>query len=363
MTKKSFAAAAALAACGIASAQTTVQLFGVVDAAIQHGTGSIASKSSLGSAGNKGSRIGLRGTEDLGGGQWAGFWLEAGINNDNGTGTDNNTNNQASGAIASGQGLSFNRRSTLSLGGAWGELRAGRDYSLQYLNLMQYDPVDANGVGTPVNVTNIITGPTAKRASNQVTYYSPTVAGFFGQLQYYFGENASNAANSDEGTGYSARLGYGRSKWEVAAATSKTKIRAGDSKQSNVGGFYDFGVAKLLANYSHDEGLIQAGAAAGQPSAARANGWAVSAMIPHGNGTFRAGYSKYKVDVDGPLLRDPEAKKWTAGYIYKLSERTAAYGTYAHVSNKGGWNTALLGAATAADQGSSGYELGLRHIF
>jgi predicted porin len=218
-------------------------------------------------------------------------------------------------------------------------------------------------VGQAVNITNIITGPTARRASNQVTYFSPKLAGFFGQAQYYFGENASNATNKDDGTGYAVRVGYGQGPWEVAAATSKTKYLLGDSKQSNIGGFYDFKLAKVLANYSHDEGLIQANAAPGAQSRAKANGWSLGTIVPWGNNEFRAAYSKYKVDVSGSLLNDPEAKKWMLSYIYNFSKRTAAYGTYAHVSNSGGWNTALNGAITGANQSSSGYELGLRHSF
>ena len=77
-----------------------------------------------------GSRLGFRGTEDLGGGLNASFWLEAGLNNDNGTGASTSTNNSTSTsqAGASGsQGLTFNRRSTVSLASTWGELRLGRD--------------------------------------------------------------------------------------------------------------------------------------------------------------------------------------------------------------------------------------------
>jgi predicted porin len=363
MIRKTLIAFAALAACGIASAQSNVQLFGVVDAAIQHGSGSIASKSSLGNSGLNNSRLGVRGTEDLGGGLWAGFWLESGINSDNGTGQDDNTNNQASGAVASGNGLVFNRRSTVSLGGPWGEVRAGRDYSLQYMNLLTYDPTGASGVGTGVNLTNIITGPTARRASNQVTYFSPKFGGFFGQAQYYLGENASNAPNKDDGSGYSLRAGYGQGAWELAAATSKTKYLSGDSKQSNIGGSYDFKLAKVMANYSHDEGLIQASAAPVGLSRAKANGWLLGTSVPWGNNEFRAAYSKYDVDVKGALLNDPEAKKWMLSYIYNFSKRTAAYGTYARVSNSGGWTTALNGAITGPNESSSGYEVGLRHSF
>ena len=85
--KKSLITLAVLAASGAASAQSSVTLFGVVDATVRYvdaGTG--GSVWSLTNSGYQGSRLGFRGTEDLGGGLSTSFWLEAGVNNDNGTG-------------------------------------------------------------------------------------------------------------------------------------------------------------------------------------------------------------------------------------------------------------------------------------
>lgn len=359
--RNSLVAAATLAACGLASAQSAVQLFGVVDVALQHGTGSVADKTQLGNSGLTTSRLGFRGTEDLGGGQWAGFWLEAGVNADNGSGVGTNTNNQASGSTSGTQGLQFNRRSTVSLGGAWGELRVGRDFTPQYHNL-GYEPTGATGVGTAVNATNIITGSTNTRASNAISYFMPTINGFFGQAQYYMGENASNAANDNDGNGAGVRVGYRGGNYEVAVATSRTKYALGDSKQSNIGGFYDFGVAKLLANYSHDEGLVQLPSAGGQ-QLAKGKGFSLGTSVPLGNSELRAGYSRYKVDMQSAGQDEPTAKKLMASYVYNLSKRTAVYGTVARVTNSGGSTTALLGAVTAANDNSNGFETGIRHTF
>ncbi|MDB5861414.1 MAG: gram-negative porin family protein [Ramlibacter sp.] len=366
MASKTLIAGMAFAACGLASAQTSLTLFGVVDAAVQHGSGSIANRNQLGSGGLNASRLGFRGTEQLTGGMWAGFWLEAGLNEDNGTGTLTNTNNQASGAPASlngAQGMTFSRRSTVSLGGDWGEIRVGRDYTPQYMNIKVYDPTDAVGVGTAVNVTNIITGPTSQRASNTVTYFSPKVGGFFGEVQYYFGENASNAANKDDGNGGGIRVGYGSGPIEFAVATSRTDYLAGNSRQSNVGGQYDFGFAKVLANYSRDEGLVQVAAAPVPLATAKAKGWSLGAIIPHGSNEFKLGYSRYSIDVVDPAFADPQATKFMASWNYRFSKRTAVYTTVAHVRTRGGSATALLGAVTGPNENSAGYEVGLRHSF
>ncbi|MGD9760499.1 MAG: porin, partial [Comamonas sp.] len=107
---------------GAASAQSKVELFGVVDVGVAHLGGSGASKTGLSTGGANISRLGFRGTEDLGGGLKAGFWLEAGLDVDSGAGK------------ATGGGLNFNRRSTVSLMGNWGEVRLGRDDSATFLN-------------------------------------------------------------------------------------------------------------------------------------------------------------------------------------------------------------------------------------
>jgi predicted porin len=80
----------------------------------------------------------------------ASFWLEAGVNNDNGSG-QNTVQNSGTGASAfsgSGGGLTFNRRSTVSLSGGWGEVRIGRDYTPSFWNLTVFDPFGTNGSGT-----------------------------------------------------------------------------------------------------------------------------------------------------------------------------------------------------------------------
>jgi predicted porin len=363
LATKAIVGAAALAACGIAAAQSSMTVFGVVDAALQRTTGSISDKTQLGNSGLDISRIGFRGREDLGGGLWASFWLEAGIQNDTGQGVASNSNNQASGGapdgMNGGQGLTFNRRSTVSLGGPWGEIRLGRDFSTQYLNLL-YDATAAVGLGTPVNVTNIITGVTFQRVSNAISYISPTYAGFSGQAQVYLGENASNKDNKDDGRGAGLRIAYASGPLAVAATTSRTQYLAGDSRQSNIGGSYDLGVVKLFANYSQDRGLVQA---AGALQAAKARGWAASASYPFGSNELRATYSEYRIDMTDPGLEDPRARKLAASWVYSLSKRTAVYGTVAHVTNSGGSSTALLGATTGPNQSSTGYEAGIRHSF
>ncbi|MEO7640370.1 MAG: porin [Ramlibacter sp.] len=350
--KKSLIALAVLAAAGAASAQSSVTLFGVVDATLAFGKGSITDRTQLTNSGYNSSRLGFRGTEDLGGGMSASFWLEAGVNNDNGEGAATNTNNQASGAgaaVAGRQGLTFNRRSTVSLGGGWGEVRLGRDYSPQFWNLTVFDPFGTNGVGTTQTLNSIITGVTAVRTSNSIGYFLPgNLGGFYGQVQYYLGENLDNAANDKDGNGLGARFGYAAGPVNVALGLSRTKYLAGDVKQNNLGFQWDFGVAKLQSHISKDRN----GGTDGK-------GFLVGGLVPVGAGEIRVAYSQYKVDLPG----DPKSRKIALGYVHNLSKRTAVYTTYARVRNSGGAASALNGSSTAANSSSSGFDFGVRHSF
>ncbi len=366
--KKSLIALAVLATAGVASAQSSVTLFGIVDATLSHGTGSISNKTQLTNSGYNSSRLGFRGTEDLGGGMSASFWLEAGLSNDNGTGVATNTNNQASGATGGATGLVFNRRSTVSLAGGWGEVRLGRDYTPQFWNLTVFDPFGTNGVGTTMAAQSIITGVTSVRASNTLGYFLPgNLGGFYGQVQYYLGENNSDAgtpagSTKKDGNGAGLRFGFANGPFNVAVALSRTKYDAGDVQQNNIAGQWDFGVAKLMAEYSRDknEALNVGTTAAPVIADATGKGWLIGSLIPVGAGEIRVAYSRYRVEFGG---FEPQSSKLALGYVHNLSKRTALYATVARINNKNGASVALGGATTAANENSTGYDFGIRHSF
>ena len=355
--KKSLIALAVLASvAGAASAQSSVTLFGIVDATVQRVTNG-GKVWRLTNSGYNSSRLGFRGTEDLGGGNSASFWLEAGLTNDDGQGAGTNANNQASGAgaaVAGRQGLTFNRRSTVSLAGGWGELRLGRDYTPQFWNLTVFDAFGTNGAGTSQTLNSIITGATAVRASNSIGYFLPgNLGGFYGQVQTYLGENGSPATPIDrDGNGVGLRVGYANGPFNVAAAVSRTRYNAGDVKQNNIGGSWDFGMAKAMGEYSSDKN----GSVTGK-------GYNIGALVPVGAGEIRAAYSRYKVSTAGT----PTSKKLALGYVHNLSKRTAVYATFARVSNSGGAAASVVpgtGAGNPAPNGSSnGYDFGVRHSF
>jgi predicted porin len=357
--KKSLIALAVLAAAGTASAQSSVTLFGIVDVTVQRlfNKGGGASVTRVTDSGYYGSRLGFRGTEDLGGGMSASFWLEAGTNPDNGTGDGTSFNNQAGGGSA-GNGLTFNRRSTVSLAGGWGEVRVGRDHTPQFWNLNVFDPFGTNGVGSAQTLNSIVTGTTSVRASNSIGYFLPgKLGGFYGQVQHYRGENLSTAVNEDAGNGLGLRVGYANGPFNVALAISRTENEpARDIKQNNIGGQWDFGMAAAMFQITRDEGVVGAVNADGKA-------WLLGALVPVGAGEIRAAFSQYTTDLGAGV--EPRSRKLAIGYVHNLSKRTALYTTYARVKNSRGANSPVAGGAgnPGINANSSGFDFGLRHSF
>ena len=135
--KKSLLAVAVLGAfAGAASAQSSVTLFGVVDLSANYIKNGKTSVKSMNSDMLNSNRLGFRGTEDLGGGMTAGFWLEGGMAPDTGT----------------AGGFNFTRRSTVSLTSKAGEIRLGRDYTNSFSTVATYDAYGANGMGSPISL-------------------------------------------------------------------------------------------------------------------------------------------------------------------------------------------------------------------
>lgn len=347
---KKIATLAVLAAAASASyAQSSVTLFGIADATVQVGRGSIDNNTGLGSGGLSTSRIGFRGVEDLGGGLKAGFWLEAGY-------TINNGNGQNSNALA------FTRRSTVSLmGDSWGEIRLGRDFTAPYNNL--YDAFGDNGVGAILETQDLgLAYGLQTRTSNAVSYFTPkTLGGFFGQVQYYRnGRSQSPTTNQDlYGNGYGVRVGYENGPVSVGVAYGKSDYAAGtatapfevDSKTLNIGGSYDFGVAKLLLSVGQDEGE-------GPGIDAKTRLYTVGTTVPVGAGLVRASWTR--ADQRDSELR---ADKFAIGYVHNLSKRTALYTTFAYLKNKDAASLALAGSTTGLGDNSKGLDIGLRHAF
>ncbi len=354
--KKTLVALAALAVVSAASAQSSVTLFGVVDATVAWGSGDVSDKTQLTNSGYNSSRLGFRGVEDLGGGLKASFHLEAGVNNDDGTGSATNVNNQAVAAFnpvtganapvrAGTQGLTFNRKSVVSILGGFGEFRLGRDYTPQFWNMTVYDPFGTNGVGSTRALSGA-GGITTVRASNSLAYLSPSFAGVTVWAQGYLGENASSAA-SQAGDGGAIRVAFDKGPMSVALAYSKTTTGPStDIQSANIGGSYKFGVAQVMGMYSKDKNTV----------APDVTGYTLGALVAMGPGTIRVALSN---NDNGTAKTD----QFALGYVYDMSKRTSVYATVATVKNSGGASAALNGSVTTVNGTSNGVDLGVKHSF
>src|SRR5450830_1744180 len=163
----------------MAAAQTNVTIYGVVDMGLDRQAGGVAGNVVKMSSGiGSGSRLGFKGTEDLGGGLSADFVLESGFNVDTGT---------------SGQGgVMFGRQAWVGLSGAFGSVSAGRQLSSYHKGLR--DVADPFCDGFAGQAMNIITGNS--RVDNSVIYGTPTVAGWSAEVTYGAGEVPGNDATT-----------------------------------------------------------------------------------------------------------------------------------------------------------------------
>ncbi len=347
MKKSLFVLSVLSALSGVATAQSSVTVFGILDVNGRYLDNDGVKQYSLSQGGLSASRLGFRGTEDLGGGLAAAFWIEGAMFPDTGTPA----------------GQTWQRRSTVSLLGGWGEARLGRDFTATYLNTSSFDPFGDSGLGAAGNLT---TRPppvppggaynTLVRASNMAAYFLPAGigGGFYGQAQIAAGENA----NGNKFVG--GRLGYSSGPLNVAVSYGETNVAPGtDGKNANIGGAWDFGVVRLSGFYGQIkvDGNTQ-------------DNWFIGASAPVGVWLFRASYGR--VDSSGTTpgnVEGQKAEQFAVGAVYDLSRRTQFYGTWSGITNKDGARYVVAnldnipGGGAAANADSQGFEVGIRHSF
>ncbi|EPD41074.1 hypothetical protein HMPREF9701_02106 [Delftia acidovorans CCUG 274B] len=345
--KKSIFTLASLAAFSVAGhAQSSVVLYGTVDAAVrQVKNGSAGSQSQLASGSEYTSRFGVRGMEDLGGGLKAGFNLEATLNADTGSVEANRF---------------FGRRSTVSLMGDFGEVRLGRDYTPTARNTFD-EPFGIVGVGS-AGIFSYGSGSnlgspatTVLRTDNSLIYFTPaSLGGVYGQLHVSAGEGV--VGNKYLG----GRLGYKTGPVDVALAYGKTDTGAStpDFVNYNLMFNYKLGFATLYTLYD---------VKTWNPRKTR--DLSIGLAVPVGNGRVNLGYT-FANRSGGPAgsgyANGDDSTRLAIGYVHTLSKRTALYSTYGRVNNKGAARTSVLYTTPAAMRGgenSSGLEFGIRHNF
>src|SRR5262245_50251561 len=362
--KKSLLALAVLGAyAGVASAQSSVTIFGIVDLSINNIKNGDLRTTSMQSNQLNSNRLGFRGFEDLGGGLGAGFHIEGGMAN------------QSGGGGSAAASFDFARRSTVSLfSQAAGEVRLGRDYTPTFLNLGSFDVYGANGLGQDANLISGVASPantaggagTGVRANNSVGYFLPgNLGGFYGSAMYALGQG------NDNNKYWGVRGGFAAGPFDVAAAYGETETFLTDRfKVMNIGGSWNFGVAKIFLLWNE-----------GKLGGLKEDFLEASVSVPLGQGEFKAGYAqvKDKGTRGAVTLANSDATQWALQYIYNLSKRTALYGGVAQLDNDPCSARSILNGTigstpstqtqvnncTAALSGkkSEGVNIGVRHSF
>ena len=369
---KSFIALAALATLvGTASAQSNVTLYGVIDLSANYiKNGSIATKS-IATSQLDSSRLGFKGSEDLGGGLSAGFLLEASL--DPASGYAGGAYGyvqpaEGNGSVIGGtpsiaQGQLFNRQSILTLTSrTLGEIRMGRDYAPTFWIQGLYDVNGTNGLGAGYNLLSTLGSGagTTVRVNNAVEYVTPdTLGGAYGFFMGSLGEGLTGA-EYDGG-----RIGYHHGAFDGGIGYGQTKTAVSQPfKILNLGATYDFGVVKLFGLAEQhkwgdaDEKMFE-----------------LSLSAPFGASEVRASIGRANFGGDTPthvsydINGGNHANMLALGYIYNLSKRTALYTTAGYIKDDG----KLMGLvvlpqqsvlnANAVDSESRGLNVGMRHVF
>ena len=378
--KKSLLALAAMGAfAGTAHAQSSVTVYGILDVGynstttdttssagakttiIQTSTGKTSSYTS--------SRIGFRGTEDLGKGLRAGFNYELGLATNDAT-QAMSTNNSVT-TVDSNFGNGMNpfvlRQANVSLGGAFGTITLGRQTTAVENAWGTGDIGGANNfVGRAYNFNPTIgTGYSAGKQNNDrsdrlITYTSPNISGFVANLQYGDGKSeltTLTAVNKQQELG--ASLSYSAGPLQVTAGYLSEKATLNDANVANgqpqqlvLGANYDFKVAKVFALASSGSNKTSADVKSNQRDI-----YELGVSVPVGAIVLNASamMGSY-TPVDGGDIGKVSGMQ--LGALYNLSKRTMAYGVY------GQTKVADLTAASANKEVSqNNFGIGIRHTF
>lgn len=344
----------------LAAVQDHLTLYSVVDAGI-HWTDNGGVKTWLPeSDNNAASRVGIKGTEDLGNGLKGVFTLESGFNADDGT-------------LAS-PGKPFNRQAWVGLNGGFGEVRLGRQATAFKTAVDAIDPFGGAGQLAIYDAAGYVPGAAAtrpgvggsnlwvERADNVLSYATPNFSGFSGSVNYIFGE--ARGSNSD-GRQISAQLGYDNGPLAVQLGYHRANdlafgdvapLTVSDVKTGFLGAAYDFGVAKAHAGIGETRADYTAGSAGDD----KIRNYMLGVTVPFGASKLMASY----IRNDVRNIADATSDQIGIGYSYSLSKRTAFYAQYAHVKNDAGADLAVANE-TFDNTGNNGNRVavGVTHKF
>jgi predicted porin len=364
MQKKIIALAVAGLASTAAFAQTNVTIYGVADAAFtytgtnggnrantapeQHGR----DRFQIQSGGLGGSRLGFKGTEDLGNGLKAVFVLEYALSIDAGAGT-------------APAGIGNSRQQYVGLSSKMGDVTLGQQYAPGYY-ITPMDALATSPVLSPVLAAQLYTGATINgsqnaRWNNSVNYKTANYGGFTAQAIYAMGENTNELAMGESygiGADYAAgpfavKYVYHKASPVQQAATSAT---AGVVDEHYVGASYDLKVVKLMGSAQMLDAGNKQFAGQGRSSAV----YQFGAVVPVGKGNIHAGYAYADADSAPASTYNGSSQNVSVAYTHGLSKRTTLYTGVRFQSND---SRNAANNATQPSGETTAFAAGINHTF
>jgi predicted porin len=326
--KKSLIALAVLGSlAGVAQAQSSVTMYGLVDVFAgreKNETGGVSTSTTvLNSGGLATSRWGVQGSEDLGGGLKAIFKLEQGFDASNGTAT---------------AGTAFNRQSWVGLEGGFGTAQFGNVWSafddVFYIGNSVFDAVAFSPAYRVLSVAQYNDKP-----RNALRYTTPNFGGFSATVSRGLDENA--AVKNDQ-TDFNLQYAAGPL---TAAFAYQLQNDAGgvdvDAKFAYFTAAYDLGAAVVKGGVGQTRNVL----------ASKTNDWQIGVDFPLSSAlTLSTGYAASK-DKDGT---DTKRAGYSVGALYSLSKRTSTYAAFTKAKEK------VAGTTTETD---TVFGVGIQHKF
>ncbi len=341
MKKSALALAVLGTLAGAASAQSSVTLYGRLDTSIAYqklnnGDDRTVLSGGSGSTGADpigGSRWGLRGSEDLGGGLKANFVLESGFDTSTGV----------------GDAKLFNRSAWVGISSAsLGEVRLGRVQTMTREMTTFAGDISAEG---ELNIVDTTFAGSSRplyqnfgtRVDNAVTYISPNFSGFQARALMAASEGTSTATQRGVMVSYAAgplKAGLSYESYDRDPVGSYNEVMT-------VGASYNFGMATVLASYQDTSDF---GTATAVTKGTDHNAFNVGVMVPFGAFEFRAQYTEATQELSAG---DRDFEKYGVSVRYALSKRTQLYGVF---TQRDGDNPTATGK-------ESDFAIGIGHNF
>ncbi|MDP9647253.1 porin [Paraburkholderia caledonica] len=362
------AAAGVSLTCGAAHAQSSVTLYGIADVGVEHinNTSAGGAQTREVSGNLSGSRWGLKGAEDLGGGMKAIFQLESGFNINDGT-TAQST--RGLGANAATTARLFGRQAWVGLSYKGQQLTFGRQNSLLYEQAVAFDPMGASSRYSVLSLDYAMAG----RIDNSAKYtgvFGPLTAQAMYSTRYDTGYGAEVPGAEITGRFFSGAVTYAQGPFAASVSyeqrdSNTVATNTGTERRATAAASYVIGPVKGFAGYRY---LRASNAFLPVNPIVVANGSQASAANLYWAGAQYNVTPAFIITATGYYqdVHSTGADPWLAVLCadYFLSKRTDLYATAGFAHNKDKSALGVNGYGTVAPgYNQTGITIGMRQKF